>query len=34
MNFQVPLNTPNGDTQLVVSQGGQAGNPAILPVHN
>jgi len=34
MNFQVPLNTPNGDTQLVVSQGGQASNPVILPVQN
>ncbi|HWE52541.1 MAG TPA: putative Ig domain-containing protein [Bryobacteraceae bacterium] len=34
MNFQVPLDTPNGDTQLVVSQNGLSGNPAILPVHN
>lgn len=34
MNFQVPLNTPNGDLPLVVSQAGQASNAAILPVHN
>ena len=34
MNFQIPLNTPNGDIQLVVSQGGSASNRAILPVHN
>jgi adhesin/invasin len=34
MNFQVPLNTPNGDLPLVVSQAGQSSNVAILPVHD
>jgi hypothetical protein len=33
VSFQVPLNTPNGDLQLVVSQGGFRGM-RILPVHN
>jgi uncharacterized protein (TIGR03437 family) len=34
MNFQVPAGTPNGDMQLVVTQGGTASNSTILPVHN
>ncbi len=34
MNFQVPATTPNGDMQLVVSQGGTPSNSTILPVHN
>jgi uncharacterized protein (TIGR03437 family) len=34
INFQVPPGTPNGNWQLVVSQGGQSSNPVILPVHN
>jgi len=34
MNFQVPATTPNGDAQLVVTQGGMQSNSTILPVHN
>jgi uncharacterized protein (TIGR03437 family) len=34
MNFQIPPGTPNGDLQLVVSQGASVSNSTILPVHN
>jgi uncharacterized protein (TIGR03437 family) len=34
INFQVPLNTPNGNIILAVSQSGAASNSTVLPVHN
>lgn len=34
INFQVPVNIPSGDIQLVVSQAGVASNSTILPVQN
>jgi uncharacterized protein (TIGR03437 family) len=34
VNFQIPLNTPNGDLQLVVTQSGGQSNQTVLAVHN
>jgi uncharacterized protein (TIGR03437 family) len=34
INFQLPANTPNGDSQLVVTQSGVSNGAVILPVHN
>jgi uncharacterized protein (TIGR03437 family) len=34
VNFQVPLNAPNGDLSLVLTQTSGVSNSTVLPVHN
>lgn len=34
INFAVPSGLPNGNLPIVLTQGGQTGNVAVLPVHN
>jgi uncharacterized protein (TIGR03437 family) len=34
VNFQVPIDAPNGDLTLTLSQNNVIANTAILPVHN